>query len=73
MTLVLSTLQIRMHDYSEYLNFVILILGFVIDIRTYYNINLNVMSLFTDSSLLIFSEIEYIIILIDALFINLND
>ncbi|GAU31362.1 hypothetical protein TSUD_19070 [Trifolium subterraneum] len=39
MTLVPSTLQIWMHDYSRHLNFVKSIVGFVIDIRPFYAIN----------------------------------
>jgi hypothetical protein len=37
MTLVCSTLQIRMYDYFEHLNFVISIVGFFI--RPIYDIN----------------------------------
>jgi hypothetical protein len=73
MTLASSTLQIRMHDYSRHLKFVISIVGFVIDIRPFYAINSDDVSLFAYSSLLVISEIEYIIILIDVFLMNLNE
>jgi hypothetical protein len=52
----------RIHDYSGHLKIVISIVGFVIDIRPFYAINSDAVSLFADSSLLVFSEIEYVII-----------
>jgi hypothetical protein len=57
MTLASSTLQIRIHDYAEHLKFVISI----------------IVNLFADSSLLVFSKIEYVIALIDVFPINLNE
>jgi hypothetical protein len=66
MTLASSTSQIRIHDYSGHLKFVTLIVGFVLNIRPYYAINSNVVSLFADWSLLVFSEIEFEMILIDV-------
>jgi hypothetical protein len=38
-----------MHDYSGHLNFVISIVGFVLDIRSFYAINSEAVSLFADS------------------------
>jgi hypothetical protein len=73
MTLASSTLQIRMHDYSRHLNFVISTVSFVIDIIPFYVINLDAASLFADSFLLIFSEIEYVMIPIDVFSIKLNE
>jgi hypothetical protein len=62
MKLASSTLQIRIHDYSGHLKIVISIVGFVIDIRPFYAINSDAVNLFADSSLLVFSEIEYVMI-----------
>jgi hypothetical protein len=62
MKLASSTLQIRIHDYSGHLKIVISIVGFVIDIMPFYAINSDAASLFADSSLLVFSEIEYVMI-----------
>jgi hypothetical protein len=73
MILLSSTLQIWMHDYSGHINFFLSIVGFVIDTRPCYAINSDVMSLFADSSLLIFSELEYVIISIDVPYTNLNE
>jgi hypothetical protein len=73
MTLASSMLQIRIHDYSRHLNVVILIVGFVVDIRSFHAINSNAVSMFVDSSLLIFSEIEYVTISIDVFPMNLNE
>jgi hypothetical protein len=44
--------DMRKHDYSGYLNFVISIVGFVIfvDIEPFYTINSDAINLFTDSS-----------------------
>jgi general stress protein CsbA len=39
----------------------------------FYVINLDVVSLFADSSLLVFSEIEYVMISIDVFPMNLNE
>jgi hypothetical protein len=73
MTLASSTLQIRMHDYSGHLNFVISIVGFVLDIGPFFAINSEAVSFFADFSLLVFSEIEYVLISIDVLSMNLNE
>jgi hypothetical protein len=73
MTLAWSMLQIRMHDYFRHLNYVISIVGFVLDIRPFYVINSDVVSLFADSFLLVFSQIEYVLISIDVLSINMNE
>jgi hypothetical protein len=58
-TLTSSMLQICMYDYSRHLNFVISIVGSVIDIKPFYAINSDVVSLFANSFLFVFSEIEY--------------
>jgi hypothetical protein len=39
----------------------------------FYAINLDVVSLFADSSLLVFSEIEYEVILTDVFPMNMNE
>jgi hypothetical protein len=72
MTLTSSTSQIRFHDYSEHLKFVTSIVGFVLNIRPFYATNSDVVSLFADSSLLVFSEIDFVMILIDVFPLNLN-
>jgi hypothetical protein len=71
-TLASSTLQIRIYDCSEHFNYVISNVGFVIDIRPFYAINSDTVSLFADSFLLVFSEIELVMILIDEFPMNLN-
>jgi hypothetical protein len=43
-----------------FLNFVISIVDFAIDIRSFYTINSDVVSLFADLSLLVLSEIGYV-------------
>jgi hypothetical protein len=70
MILESSTLQIRRHDYSRNLKFIISIVGFVIfvDIEPFYAINSDAVSLFADSSFLVFSEFEYVTISIDVLY-----
>jgi hypothetical protein len=61
MTQTSSTLQIRRHEYSGHLNFIIPIVG--LEIKLLYIINSDVVSLFADSSyLLVFSEFKYVII-----------
>jgi hypothetical protein len=70
MTLAWSMLQIRMHDYSKHLNYVISIVGFVLDIRPFYVINSDVVIVFADSFLLVFSETEYAMISIDVFSIS---
>jgi hypothetical protein len=57
----------------RHLKFVISIVEFVLDNRPFYFINTDVVSLFADSSLLVFSEIEFVMILIDVFPINLNE
>jgi hypothetical protein len=56
-----------MHDYSGHLNFFIVIVAFVIDIKSFYAINSDVMSMFADSSLYVLSKLEYVLISIDVL------
>jgi len=50
MTLVSSTLQIRRHEYSRNFNIVILVIFVDIGTLPFYAINIDVVSLFTDSS-----------------------
>jgi len=50
MTLTPSTLQIRRHEYFRDLNIVILVIFVGIDTLSFYAINIDVVSLFTDSS-----------------------
>ena len=52
MTLASSTLQIRRHEYSGDINIVILVIFVGIDTFPFYAINMDVVSLFTDSSFL---------------------
>jgi hypothetical protein len=66
MTLASSMLQIRKHEYSEYLYFVISIVGFII--WPFYAINSDAVSLFADLSFLVFSEFEYVMMSIDVLY-----
>jgi hypothetical protein len=73
MTLAPSTLQFWMHGYSRHLKFIKSIVGFVIDIKPFYAINSDAVSLFADSSLLVFSEVEHVMILIDVFPMNLNE
>jgi len=60
MTLASSTLQIRRHDYSGDLNIVICV---GICTLPFYAINMNVVSLFTDSSFLFLENLHYIDVL----------
>jgi hypothetical protein len=73
MTLASLTLQIRIHDYSGYLNFVISVVEFAVDIRPFYVINSDDVGLFAYSFLLGFSKIEYVMISINVLSMNLNE
>jgi hypothetical protein len=67
MTLASSTSQIRRHDYSIHFNFVIPIV--CLEIELFYVINSDDVSLFAySSSFLVFSEFEYVMILIDVLY-----
>jgi hypothetical protein len=66
MTLTSSTLQIRGLDYFRHLYFVISIVG--LKIKPFYVINSDAVSLFADSSFLVFSNFEYVMILIDILY-----
>jgi hypothetical protein len=61
MTLALSTVQIRKHDYSGNLNFLNSIVGMVtfVDIKPFFVINSNAVSLFINLSFSIFSEFSY--------------
>jgi len=60
MTLVSSTLQIRRHGYSGDLNIVICV---GICTLSFYAINMDVMSMFTDSSSLFLVNLHYIDVL----------
>jgi hypothetical protein len=62
-----------MHSYFRHLKFVKSIVGFVIDIEPFYAINSDAVSLFVDSFLLVFSEVEHVMILIDVFPMNLNE
>jgi hypothetical protein len=70
MTIASSTLQIWKHDYSGHLNLLKSIVGIVtfVDIKPFYAINSDAVSLFAYSSFLIFKEFEYIIISIDVIY-----
>jgi hypothetical protein len=71
MTIAPSTLQIRNHDYSIHLNIlksIVVIVTFV-DIKPFYAINSDVVSLFADSFFLVFSGFEYVMILIDVVYL----
>jgi len=52
MILTLSTLQIRRHEYSGDFNIVILVIFVGINTLSFYAINMDVVSLFTDLSFL---------------------
>jgi hypothetical protein len=71
MTLASSTLQTRRHGYSEHFKFVIFV-GFVtiVDSLPLYAINVDAVSLFTDSSFSVFSDLE---LYCSIYFINLNE
>jgi len=60
MTMILasSTLQIRRHEYSEDFNIVILVIFVGIDTLSFYAINMDVVSLFTDSSFLFLANLD---------------
>jgi hypothetical protein len=73
MTLAWPKLQIKMHDYFGHLKFVISIVDFIIDIEPFFAINSDIVSLFANLSLLVFSEIEYVMILNNVFSINLNE
>ena len=60
MTLASSTLQIRRHGFSGDLNIVI---GVDICTLPFYAINMDVVSLFTDSSFLFLTNLHYIVVL----------
>ncbi|AES80273.1 transmembrane protein, putative [Medicago truncatula] len=60
MTLASSTLQIRRHGYSGYLNIVIFV---GLCTLPFYAINMDVVSLFTDSSFLFLANLYYIDVL----------
>jgi len=58
MTLPSSTLQIRKHEYLGDLNIVILVIFVGIDTLTFYAINMDVMSLLTDSLFLFLANLD---------------
>jgi len=58
MTLALSTLQIRRHEYSGDLHRVILVIFVGIDTLPFYAINMDDVSLFTDSSFLFLANLN---------------
>jgi len=58
MTLASSTLQIRRHEYSGDFNIVILVIFVGIDTLSFYAINMDVVSLFTDSSFLFLVNLD---------------
>ncbi|AES88782.1 transmembrane protein, putative [Medicago truncatula] len=60
MTLASSTLQIRRHGYSGYLNIVICV---GLCTLPFYAINMDVVSLFTNSSFLFLANLHYIDVL----------
>jgi hypothetical protein len=70
MTIAPSTLLIRKHDSLEHLNLLKSIVGIVtfVDIKSFYAVNLDVVSLFVDSSFLVFSGFKYAIISIDVIY-----
>ena len=61
MTLASSTLQIRKHEYSEDFNIVILVIFVGIGTFPFSAINVDFVSLFTDSSFLFFSEFGFVL------------
>ena len=60
MTLASSTLQIRRHEYSGDFNIVILVIFVSIGTLSFYAINMDVVSLFTDSSFLFLTNFHCI-------------
>ena len=58
MTLASSTLQIRRHEYSGDLDIVILVIFVGIGTLPFYAINMDVVSLFTDSSFLFLANLD---------------
>jgi len=58
MTLASSTLQIRRHEYSGDINIVILVIFVRIDTLPFYAINMDAVSLFTDSSSLFLANLN---------------
>ena len=58
MTLASSTLQIRRNEYSEDFNIVMLLIFVGISTFPFYAINMDVVSLFTDSSFLFFENLN---------------
>jgi len=57
-TLASSTLQIQRHEYSRDFNIVILVIFVDIGTLTFYAINMDVVSLFTDSSFLFLANLN---------------
>jgi len=58
MTLASSKLQIRRHEYFGDMNIVILVIFVGISILLFYAINMDVVSLFTDSSFLFLANLD---------------
>jgi len=58
MTLASSTLQIRKHEYFGDLNIVILVIFIGINTMSFYAINVDVVSLFKDSSFLFLTNLD---------------
>jgi len=58
MTLVSSTLQIQRHVYFGDMNIIILVIFVGIDILSFYAINMDVVSLFTDSTFLFLANLD---------------
>ena len=70
MTLASSTLQIRRHEYSGDMNIVILFIFVGIGTLPFYAINMDDVSLFSDSSFLFLANLDYIVLMYT---INLNE
>ena len=58
MTLASSTLQIRRHGYSGDMNIVILVIFVGIGTLSFYVINMDAVSLYTDSSFLFLTNLD---------------
>jgi len=71
MTLASSMLQIRRHEYSEDMNIVILVIFVGIGTLLFYAINIDVVSLFTNSSFLFLANLD--LFCINVYSINLNE
>jgi len=71
MTLASSTLQIRRHEYSGDMNIVILVIFVGIITLPFYAINMDVVTLFTDSSLLFLANLNLYCILYQFEWMNI--